>query len=180
MTAIPGEFDAQGVRVRCGSRNSWPLPKGFYGCRPGSGRLSEIKAARGGIVETRRMSSTAQARPRITVVEDDVSLLNALAFALEADGFAVAAYTAAAPLLARPPSADCMVVDLRLPDMDGLSLIAALRALGPQPRAILITTNPDARLRLAAAKVGVEIVEKPLIGGELRQRIAEAVRQPIN
>jgi DNA-binding response OmpR family regulator len=122
------------------------------------------------------MPPLAPSRPRVTIVEDDVSLLNALAFALEADGYAVSSFTAAAPVLARPPGADCMVIDLRLPDMDGLSLIAALRALGPQPRAILITTNPDDRLRLAAAKADVEIVEKPLIGGELRQRIASAVQ----
>ena len=126
------------------------------------------------------MPPTSLARPRVTIVEDDVSLLNALAFALEADGYAVAAYTAAAPLLARPPGADCMVVDLRLPDMDGLSLIAALRAQGPQPQAILITTAPDERLRLAAARADVEIVEKPLIDGKLRQRIAEAVRSRLN
>jgi FixJ family two-component response regulator len=116
------------------------------------------------------------AKPRVTIVEDDVSLLNALAFALEADGYAVSPFIAASPLLARPPSADCMVVDLRLPDMDGLALIAALRALGPQPRAVLMTTNPDGRLRQAAARADVEIVEKPLLGGELRQRIADAVR----
>ena len=85
-----------------------------------------------------------------------------------------------APLLARPPRADCIVVDLRLPDMDGLALIAALRALGPQPRAILITTNPDDRLRRAASLADIVIVEKPLIGGELRQRIADAVRNRTN
>ena len=125
-------------------------------------------------------SPPAPAKPRVTIVEDDVSLLNALAFALEADGYAVSSFTAASPLLARPPRADCMVVDLRLPDMDGLALIAALRALGPQPRAILITTNPDARLRRAAALADVEIVEKPLLGGELRLRIAAAVQDRMN
>lgn len=125
-------------------------------------------------------SPPAPAKPRVTIVEDDVSLLNALAFALEADGYAVSPFTAASPLLARPPRADCMVVDLRLPDMDGLALIAALRARGPQPRAILITSNPDARLRQAAALADIEIVEKPLLGGELRQRIAAAVRDRMN
>jgi FixJ family two-component response regulator len=126
------------------------------------------------------MPAPTPRKPRVTIVEDDVSLLNALAFALEADGYAVAPYTAGAPLLARPPRADCMVVDLKLPDTDGMALIAALRALGPQPRAILITTNPDTRLREAAALAGVEIVEKPLLGGELRQRIADAVRDRLN
>jgi len=123
------------------------------------------------------MLSPAPSRPRITIVEDDVSLLNALAFALEADGYAVSSFTAAAPLLSRPPSADCMVIDMRLPDMDGLALIEELRALGPQPTAILITTNPDDRLRRAAAKAHVAIVEKPLIGGELRRQIEAAVHR---
>ena len=59
--------------------------------------------------------------------------------------------------------------------MDGLSLINHLRALGPQPPAILITTNPDDRLRRAAAAAHVSIVEKPLMGGELRRRIAHAI-----
>ena len=112
---------------------------------------------------------------RITLVEDDVSLLGALTFALEADGYAVAPYAAARPLLEDPPDADCLVVDLKLPDKDGLSLISRLRSLGPQPPAILITTNPDDRLRRAAAAAHVAIVEKPLMGGELRRRIAQAV-----
>jgi DNA-binding response OmpR family regulator len=139
--------------------------------------LTKIKAPERRRRHQGQMPPLAPSRPRVTIVEDDVSLLNALAFALEADGYAVSPYTAAAPLLAQPPSADCMVVDRRLPDMDGLALIQALRALGPQPTAILITSNPDDRLRRAAATAGVAIVEKPLIGGELRQRIADAVRE---
>jgi two-component system response regulator FixJ len=99
----------------------------------------------------------------------------ALAFALEAEGYAVAAFAAAEPLLEAPPAADCIVVDLRLPGMDGLALIARLRALGAWPPAILITSNPDQRCREAAAAAGVEIVEKPLVTGELRVRIARAI-----
>jgi DNA-binding response OmpR family regulator len=115
---------------------------------------------------------------RITLIEDDASLRGALAFALEAEGYEVATYPAAEPLLQRPPAAtDCLVVDLRLPDMDGLALIRCLRALGPKTPAILITTDPDRRCRRAAAAVGVEIVEKPLIGGELRQRIDAAIHR---
>jgi DNA-binding response OmpR family regulator len=117
-------------------------------------------------------------RSRVTIVEDDASLLGALVFALEADGFAVASYAAGEALLRRPPPADCLVVDLNLPGMDGLALIRRLRAAGPQPAAILITSNPDERCRKAAADAGVCIVEKPLIGGELRQRIDEAIAKP--
>jgi len=135
----------------------------------------KIKAHAPRQADAARMPQIAPSRPRVTIVEDDVSLLNALAFALEADGYAVSSYTAAAPVLADPPGADCLVIDLKLPDMDGLTLVEALRALGPQPTAILITSNPDDRLRRAAGMAGVEIVEKPLIGGELRRRIEAAV-----
>jgi len=107
----------------------------------------------------------------IVIVEDDVSLLSALAFALEADGFLVHAYARAEPLLSAPVHADCMVIDMRLPDLDGLTLIKRLRERGVRAPAILTTTSPTDRTRRWAADMGVEIVEKPLITGELRGRI---------
>jgi FixJ family two-component response regulator len=122
------------------------------------------------------MSPAAPAKAHIVIVEDDPALLNALAFALEVDGYAVTSFAEAESVIRRPPRADCLVIDQKLPGMNGLGLIAHLRALGPRPPAILITTNPDQRLRRAAAKAQVAIVEKPLIGGELRQRILDAVR----
>jgi FixJ family two-component response regulator len=114
-------------------------------------------------------------RPTVVIVEDDSPLSGALKFALEAEGFDIRSYTAAAPLIERPVVADCLVVDLRLPDMDGLSLIAKLRERGINAPAILITTNPDERCRDAAKAAGVQIVEKPLIDEELRRRISEAI-----
>ena len=115
-------------------------------------------------------------RTRIIIVEDDTALLRALTFALEAEGYAVSAYGAAEPLLRQSREADCLVVDLKLPDMDGLALIKRLRAGGLESPAILITTDPSARCRRSAAEAKVTIVEKPLIGGELRERIADALR----
>jgi two-component system, LuxR family, response regulator FixJ len=109
--------------------------------------------------------------PSILIVEDDLSLQSALVFALEAEGFTVRAFSKAAPLLSDPVHADCMVVDMRLPDMDGLSLVRALREKGVWAPAILTTTNPDERTRRSAERMGVQIVEKPLITGELRRCI---------
>ncbi len=123
------------------------------------------------------MSAVFADPPRITIVEDDRSLLGALAFALEAEGYEVKAYAAAAGLLAAPPQADCLVIDQKLPDMEGLTLIGRLRALGVDTPAILITTGPDERCRKAAAAAAVTIVEKPLVDGQLRRAIETAVRQ---
>jgi FixJ family two-component response regulator len=121
------------------------------------------------------MPDAALGKPRIAIVEDDLSLLAALAFALETDGYDVSAYTAAASLLDQPIDVDCLVVDLKLPDMDGLELVDQLRERGLLSPAILITTNPSDRCRKAAARAHVEIVEKPLIDGELRHRIKTAI-----
>ena len=114
-------------------------------------------------------------RASIVIVEDDASLLGALLFALEADGFVVHAFGRAAPLLAAPVHADCMVIDMRLPDVDGLTLIKRLREQGVRAPAILTTTSPDDRTRRWAAEMGVSIVEKPLTTGELRGRIDDLV-----
>ncbi len=110
-------------------------------------------------------------RPSIVIVEDDTSLQAALVFALEAEGFSVRAYSSGTPLVTDPVHADCMVVDMRLPDMDGLSLIRRLRDRGVWAPAILTTTNPDERTRRTAEAMGVQIVEKPLMTGELLRSI---------
>ncbi len=120
-------------------------------------------------------ASSPDHRPLVALVEDDQSLLGALVFALEAEGFDVRAHTAARSILERPNNPDCLVVDLKLPDLDGLSLIAKLRERAITAPAILITTNPDERCRAAAKSAGVAIVEKPLIDGELRRHIDEAI-----
>jgi DNA-binding response OmpR family regulator len=121
------------------------------------------------------MAPVSPAPWRITLVEDDASLLNALAFALEADRYVVASYDAPAAALAERRDCDCLVVDMKLPGMDGLTLIERMRAAGILAPAILITSNPDARCRHRAAEARVPIVEKPLLGAVLRQQIADAI-----
>jgi two-component system response regulator FixJ len=119
---------------------------------------------------------TEQPRPHsILIIEDDVSLLAALVFALEADGFTVFPFGRAGSLLSAPIHADCMVIDMRLPDLDGLTVVSRLRERGVWAPAILMTTNPDRRTRLAAEALGVQIVEKPLITGELLGRINQLI-----
>jgi DNA-binding response OmpR family regulator len=113
--------------------------------------------------------------PRIAIVEDDESLLRALSFALEADRYQVATYRTARDTLERCRDCQCLVVDLGLPDLDGLTLIEGLRSRGVTAPAILVTTAPDARCRRRAAAANVPIVEKPLLSGELAARIAAAV-----
>lgn len=137
--------------------------------------LSQINVAAASFEDIRQMSDDPLDRPRVTIVEDDVPLLSALSFALDEEGFAVTPFAHGQELLDHPHPTDCLIVDLKLRDADGLTLIRDLRELGLSPPAILITSNPDERCRRRAADAGVEIVEKPLIGAELGRRIAAAI-----
>jgi len=140
-------------------------------------QLIEIKVRRGEPRQAAAMVPSAHP-PRIAVVEDDVPLLGALAFALEAEGWTVSTFARPADALERIGPADCLLVDYRLPHMDGLTLVGRLREQGVAAPAILITAKPDEQCRRRASAAGVAIVEKPLVAEELKQRIQAALAAP--
>ncbi len=113
-----------------------------------------------------------QILPCVLVVDDDAALLSSLEFALRAEGYSVRGCTDSRTALSGAAEAPaCMVIDYRLPDMDGTELAACLRRQGLDAPLILITTNPDARCRAKAAKCGAVIVEKPLLDDKLVRQI---------
>ena len=119
---------------------------------------------------------TPPGRPfRIAVVENDAPLLSALAFALEAEGWEVSTFQSATEALARIGPVDCLLVDDKLPQMDGLTLIVRLRERGVTAPAVLIAGRLDPRRPRRAAAAGIAIVEKPLVAEELTQRIQAAL-----
>lgn len=114
----------------------------------------------------------------VILVDDDSALRSSLEFILGIEGYAVRAYARGRELLddSSLPDRGCMVIDQRLPDIEGLNLIEALRARSVKLPAILVTTNPSRALRHRADEAKVTIVEKPLLTGALFQRIAAALR----
>jgi DNA-binding response OmpR family regulator len=119
--------------------------------------------------------------PLILLVEDDASVREALAFALKIEGFRVEVHESAEGLLqaeATPP-ADCLVFDLNLPGASGIEALTQMRERGLACPALLITTQPKPEVRIAADRLGAEILEKPLLGGALPAAIrAILTRQP--
>jgi two-component system response regulator FixJ len=117
--------------------------------------------------------------PIVAIVDDDSAVCSSLKFALELEGFAVRAYCSGAELLHAGGLDDCrcFVIDQRMPAMTGLELIAKLRGRHVLAPAILLTSNPDAILRARAATTNAPIVEKPLLGDALLERIREACAQ---
>jgi FixJ family two-component response regulator len=94
--------------------------------------------------------------PVVLLVDDDPAVRSSIAFALEIEGFAVAAFESAEALfkVEQAPQHACIVLDHRLPGVDGLALLAALRARGDAAPAIIITSNPVAAVRNIASGEG--------------------------
>jgi FixJ family two-component response regulator len=121
-------------------------------------------------------------RPEIVlVVDDDAAVRAALKFALEVEGFAVRLYDGPLAVLADPglPDHGCLVIDYRMPEIDGLELVERLRGRQVALPAILISGRVDDSLRRRAAQHGVSLVlEKPLSDAALVEGIHEALGAP--
>jgi FixJ family two-component response regulator len=113
----------------------------------------------------------------LIVVDDDAAVLSALKFAFEVEGFDVRAYADGESLLseAHIPELGCLVLDYKLPGLNGLQLLTRLRNRKVTLPAVLITT-PEPTVVKKAAAAGVPIVEKPL----LTSALLDTVRRLLN
>ena len=115
--------------------------------------------------------------PVIVVVDDDAAVRGSLKFALEIEGFAVRTYPRGDELLDDVSCADCacFIIDQKLPGMNGLDVVAELRKQRIAAPVILITSQPTNMVQQRAAQAGVPIVEKPLLGNALIERVRDAI-----
>jgi len=113
----------------------------------------------------------------VIVISDDLAVRNSLKFWLEIEGLAVRGYVSGADLLGAGDLArcDCYVVDQKTSAMSGLDLIAQLRDRHFTAPAILIASHPSLLLRQQAEKADVPILEKPLLGNGLLDKIHDMV-----
>lgn len=101
----------------------------------------------------------------ILVVDDDAAVRSALKFALEVEGFSVRLYATPEALLAEKdvPAGGCLVIDYRMPEIDGLELVERLQILGVTLPVFLISGRVTPSLRARASSLGVSgVLEKPL------------------
>jgi two-component system response regulator FixJ len=113
----------------------------------------------------------------VIVISDDLAVRNSLKFWLEIEGLTVRGYVSGADLLDAGDLArcDCYVVDQKTSAVSGLDLIAQLRNRHFTAPAILIASHPSRSLREQAEKADIPIVEKPLLGNGLLDKIRDAV-----
>lgn len=123
--------------------------------------------------------NTGHLKPTIIVIDDNPAVCNSLKFSLGIEGYLVRAYSTAAELLQETdlPENGCMIIDYRLPGIDGLELISQLRQRNIVLPAILITTRPSGDVRVLAARAGIPLIEKPLLTEDLFQCIRAALAE---
>ena len=117
------------------------------------------------------------ARPRILIVEDDAHIRRLLRVAIERSGYgAVEAATAREALsLADIDKPGVVLLDLGLPDRDGLEVIQLLRARGAA--VIVVSAREDTSEKVAALDLGADdYLTKPFDTEELLARVRAALR----
>ena len=119
-------------------------------------------------------------RPQILIVEDDKAVRNLIATTLETREYAYhTAENGAAALLeavSRPP--DVMILDLGLPDMDGVEIIKKVREWSSLP-IIVVSARSEESDKIGALDAGADdYLTKPFSPEELLARLRVLLRKP--
>jgi DNA-binding NtrC family response regulator len=116
----------------------------------------------------------------IAVVDDETIVCNRLSRALAKDGAEVEAFTGGEAFLARHGEApfDLVLLDVMLPDGDGIERIPAIKTVSPGTEVIVITGYASIDSAIAAVKEGAfHYVQKPLKLAEVRHLAASALER---
>ena len=116
---------------------------------------------------------------RILIVEDEPRIASFLEKGLRANGFSteVAADGATALGRARAGAFDLLVLDLGLPDMDGLEVLAELRAIGSRLPVVILTARDDVSDTVRGLESGADdYIAKPFAFEELLARVRLRLR----
>ena len=118
--------------------------------------------------------------PLIVVVDDDDALRNSLDDLLQSVGFRVQGFASAEAFLQAQPAPEtaCLLLDVRLPGMDGLELQRQLAAMHWRLPIIFVTAYADDTVRTRALAAGaVAVLSKPCREEDLLQAIEAALTQ---
>lgn len=135
-----------------------------------------------GVPELKRPGTPSCTAPTVFVVDDDVSVRESLQSMLFSTGRHVETFTSAREFLERerPRVPSCLVLDVNLPDLNGLELqrrIVASGVVGSIP-IVFITGFGDVRTSVRAMKAGaVEFLQKPLDEDALLVAIEDALER---
>ena len=116
----------------------------------------------------------------VFLVDDDAGVLKALSRLLQTRGFEVRPFTSPQAFLADHDASvpGCAVLDVSMPDLDGLALQQALTAGGSQRPVIFLTGKGDIPTGVRAMRAGaIDFLTKPVNDADLLAAIARAEKE---
>lgn len=114
----------------------------------------------------------------VVIVDDDEAIRHSTSFMLRHAGYSVKTFpsgTATLSALPEDPENTCVLLDVRMPDMDGITVLKLLRERGFKVPIIILTGHGDVATAVTAMKTGAtDFLEKPYSKGLLLQSIEAA------
>ena len=124
-------------------------------------------------------SETSNSNPStVFVVDDDASVRRAIGLLLDAAGYQFQTFASAEAFLEQysPPCYGCLLLDVRMPGMDGLALHRHLTTKGCKLPTIFLTAHGDVPMAVSALKSGaIHFAEKPIDDKTLLEHISTAM-----
>ena len=111
----------------------------------------------------------------LVVVDDDDEVRTALRRLLRSMGHQVSVFSSAEEYEATPVAADCLILDLRLPGLNGLELMERLRLRGSPTPIVFITGDGGPAPNDPTAHAGTPSLAKPFDEHDLISAIARAL-----
>jgi two-component system response regulator FixJ len=117
-------------------------------------------------------------QPVVAVVDDDIGVRKAVGRLLRSAGFDAVTFASAQEFLGdrRQKDVACVILDLKMPDMDGLALQARLAALDPLVPTVFITAHADSASEAQALAAGAQaFLRKPFEDTALLDAVGRAL-----
>jgi FixJ family two-component response regulator len=131
-------------------------------------------------MDTMSAAAKSQPKPIVFVVDDDISVRESLELLIKFAGWQPETFSSAGEFLARPRTAmpNCLVLDISLPDLNGLELQKLIASERTDMPIIFITGHGDVPMTVQAMKAGaVEFLTKPFDDEVLLNAIRHAIRR---
>jgi two-component system response regulator FixJ len=129
---------------------------------------------------SRRIGRAMTSNRLVHIVDDDAAVRRAMGRLLRSAGLETVVYETAQAVLNVAPSlsSGCILLDLRMPGMDGLELLARMGEFGIDLPVIVLTGHGDVPTAVKAMKAGaVDFIEKPIDEDQLLGAIQAALAE---
>ncbi len=116
----------------------------------------------------------------VSIVDDDHDVRQSLEVLLTGQQYATCSYESAEDFLNsyNPNTAGCLLLDVRMPGMDGLELQGVMRKRNWKLPVIIMTGHADVPMAVEALSAGASaFIEKPFLRADLIERIDQAIAQ---